>query len=144
MKEFIIIIYIKSEKQRRAIIVMAKDKTKNKKSKVPAFLNVQTRKGMEIIRNSAKVASNEKTTNFEETKGSSKSILLQVDDATKGIMQEIQSGITDEILSTISEHGRLINGLKEKIDETYEVHKANNKLLKSIEKQLKKMQDEDE
>ncbi|WP_392486135.1 hypothetical protein ACER0A_011100 [Haloimpatiens sp. FM7315] len=123
-------------------MVMAKDN--DKKSNVPVFLNAQTKKNMELIRNFAKMVSNEKTTSFEETKGSAKSILLQVDDATKGIMQEIQSGITDDILGTISEHGRLINELKEKIDETYEVHKTNNKLLKSIEKQLKKMQDADE
>lgn len=73
-----------------------------------------------------------------------KSILLQVDGATKGIMEEIQSGITDDILSVISDHGRIISELKERIDETYEIQKANSKLLKSIEKQLKKMQDEEE
>ena len=36
-----------------------------------------------------------------------KSILLQVDEATKGIMREIESGITDDIISTINQQKKI-------------------------------------
>ena len=40
-----------------------------------------------------------------------KSILLQVDEATKGIMREIESGITDDIISTINQQKKIMKEL---------------------------------
>ena len=52
----------------------------------------------------------EKNINKETKKSISKekSILLQVDEATKGIMEEIQTGITDDIIETIEEQKRML------------------------------------
>lgn len=61
-----------------------------------------------------------------------KSILLQVDEATKGIMEEIQTGITDDIINTMEEQKRIIKELNEKIEDTYKLEKENNRLLKKI------------
>ena len=41
-----------------------------------------------------------------------KSILLQVDEATKGIMREIESGITDDIISTINQQKKIMKEKK--------------------------------
>jgi translation elongation factor EF-Ts len=84
--------------------------------------------------------------NFEEknnsysqnqSMNSIKSIIIQVDDATKGIMQEIQSGITEDIVNVIFENRKMITDLYEKIDEIYNLEKKNNKLLDKILKNQK-------
>ena len=81
----------------------------------------------------------------KETKNSiskEKSILLQVDEATKGIMEEIQTGITDDIIETIEEQKRMLKELKEKLDETYDLEKENNKLLKKMLKKIENLEEE--
>ena len=83
----------------------------------------------------------EKNINKETKKSISKekSILLQVDEATKGIMEEIQTGITDDI---IEEQKRMLKELKEKLDETYDLEKENNKLLKKVLKKIENLEEE--
>lgn len=71
-----------------------------------------------------------------------KSILLQVDEATKGIMEEIQGGITDDIIKTIESQNKILKELKEKIDETYDLEKENNKLLKKVLKKVESLEEE--
>ncbi|MEN8077555.1 hypothetical protein ABFP60_11385 [Clostridioides difficile] len=71
-----------------------------------------------------------------------KSILLQVDEATKGIMEEIQGGITDDIIETIEEQKRMLKEIKEKLDETYDLEKENNKLLKKVLKKIESLEEE--
>lgn len=71
-----------------------------------------------------------------------KSILLQVDEATKGIMKEIQGGITDDIIETIEEQNRMLKEIKEKLDETYDLEKENNKLLKKMLKKIENLEEE--
>lgn len=71
-----------------------------------------------------------------------KSILLQVDEATKGIMEEIQVGITDDIIETIEEQKKMLKELKEKIDETYDLEKENNKLLRKVLKKIESLEEE--
>ena len=61
-----------------------------------------------------------------------KSILLQVDEATKGIMREIESGITDDIISTINQQKKIMKELKEQTEEVYKLERENNKLLKDL------------
>lgn len=81
----------------------------------------------------------------KETKNSiskEKSILLQVDEATKGIMEEIKTGITDDIIETIEEQKRMLKELKEKLDETYDLEKENNKLLKKMLKKIENLEEE--
>lgn len=86
----------------------------------------------------------EKNINKETKKSISKekSILLQVDEATKGIMEEIQTGITDDIIETIEEQKRMLKELKEKLDETYDLEKENNKLLKKMLKKIENLEEE--
>lgn len=71
-----------------------------------------------------------------------KSILLQIDEATKGIMEEIQCGITDDIIETIEEQKRMLKEIKEKLDETYDLEKENNKLLKKVLKKMESLEEE--
>ncbi len=71
-----------------------------------------------------------------------KSILLQIDEATKGIMEEIQCGITDDIIETIEEQKRMLKEIKEKLDETYYLEKENNKLLKKVLKKMESLEEE--
>ena len=66
-----------------------------------------------------------------------KTILLQVDEATKGIMQEIQMGITEDIVDKIKEQIRLLEDLQYKIDETYNLEHKNNLILSKILKKWK-------
>lgn len=70
-----------------------------------------------------------------------KSILLQVDEATKGIMREIESGITDDIISTINQQKKIMKELKEQTEEVYKLERENNKLLKDL---LRKIEDVEE
>ena len=86
----------------------------------------------------------EKNINKETKKSISKekSILLQVDEATKGIMEEIKTGITDDIIETIEEQKRMLKELKEKLDETYDLEKENNKLLKKVLKKIENLEEE--
>ncbi|GKU25199.1 hypothetical protein [Clostridium folliculivorans] len=99
----------------------------------------ETNRGLTDKKTNKDRAYNNKVKN--SVKGSEKSILLQVDEATKGIMKEIQSGITDDIINTVSEHSRLLRELNEKIDETYDLAKENNKLLKQILKNQKRTEE---
>lgn len=71
-----------------------------------------------------------------DQKKEQKSILLQVDEATKGIMEEIQSGITDDIVETIEEQKRILKELNEKVEETYKLEKENNRLLTKLLKKI--------
>lgn len=61
-----------------------------------------------------------------------KTILLEVDEATKGIMQEIQTGITDDIIDKIKDQIRLLEEIQYKIDETYNLECKNNVLLNKL------------
>ena len=70
-----------------------------------------------------------------------KSILLQVDEATKGIMREIESGITDDIISTINQQKKIMKELKEQTEEVYKLERENNKHLKDL---LRKIEDVEE
>lgn len=70
-----------------------------------------------------------------------KTILLQVDEATKGIMQEIQMGITDDIVDKIKEQIRLLEELQYKIDETYNLECKNNLLLNKLLKKIEKLEE---
>ena len=65
------------------------------------------------------------------------SIIMHVDETTKGIMEEIQVGITEEIINKVSTHETVLKEIKEQIDEIYDLQKQNNKLLKKIVKGLK-------
>lgn len=65
-----------------------------------------------------------------------KSILLQVDKDTKGIMDEIKNGITEDIISPIDEQKRVLKDLNEKINEVYQLEIENKKLLKKLLKKL--------
>ena len=67
------------------------------------------------------------------------SILLQVDEATKGIMEEIESGITDNIIEELRKNQRSIKELKGEVDEVYKLEKENKKLLRENNKLLKEI-----
>lgn len=76
-----------------------------------------------------------------DQKKEQKSILLQVDEATKGIMEEIQSGITDDIVETIEEQKRILKELNEKVEETYKLEKENNRLLTKLLKKIESLEE---
>ena len=66
-----------------------------------------------------------------------KSILLEVDEATKGIMKEIESSINNEIIEKIEEQNRKIEKLSKQFEEIFDCLEANNKILKKIERMIK-------
>lgn len=76
----------------------------------------------------------------EVTKKVSKkeSILLQVDEATKGIMEEIQSAITDDIVEPIEAQKKELKDINEKLEELFALERENNKLLKKLLKTIGK------
>lgn len=78
-----------------------------------------------------------KNENKNETKQENKSIVLKIDQATEGIMKEIQTGITDEIIESIQNQERKIKDLDEKIDRIFKLERDNKKLLEQILKQMK-------
>lgn len=78
-----------------------------------------------------------KNENKNETKQENKSIVLKIDQATEGIMKEIQTGITDEIIESIQNQERRIKDLDEKIDRIFKLERDNKKLLEQILKQMK-------
>lgn len=57
-------------------------------------------------------------------------------------MEEIQGGITDDIIETIEEQKRMLKEIKEKLDETYDLEKENNKLLKKVLKKIESLEEE--
>lgn len=71
-----------------------------------------------------------------ETKQENKSIVLKIDEATEGIMKEIQTGITDEIIESIQIQERKIKDLDEKLDRVFKLERENKKLLEQILKQM--------
>ncbi len=82
-----------------------------------------------------------KNINKVEQKKEQKSILLQVDEATKGIMEEIQNGITYDIVETVEEQKRILKELNEKVEETYKLEKENNRLLTKLLKKIESLEE---
>ena len=64
------------------------------------------------------------------------SILLEVDEATKGIMEEIQNGISGNLENIVINHQKELKKIDDKVEEMIRIQKENKRMLDKIFRML--------
>ena len=83
-----------------------------------------------------KKKTNNKTTMGKGNMKYQSSILLEVDEATKGIMEEIQNGISGNLENIVINHQKELKKIDDKVEEMIRIQKENKRMLDKIFRML--------